>query len=98
MGSTDGSFLGKEKYGVRLGVIIADSIGRAWRRGTVGTAIGASGVEVFQDLNVFGVKAAKSKQGLPRIKGHGIQPDFFIWGIMAFELTGRGGVFPVLII
>lgn len=40
----------EEKYGVRLGVIIADSMGRAWRRGTVGTAIGAAGVEIFQDL------------------------------------------------
>ncbi len=40
----------EEKYGVRLGIIIADSIGRAWRRGTVGTTIGAAGVEIFQDL------------------------------------------------
>lgn len=40
----------EEKYGVRLGIIIADSMGRAWRRGTVGIAIGAAGVEVFQDL------------------------------------------------
>ncbi|MCH8863366.1 MAG: coenzyme F420-0:L-glutamate ligase [Proteobacteria bacterium] len=37
-------------YGVRLGVIVSDSLGRAWRNGTVGFAIGASGVETVQDL------------------------------------------------
>lgn len=37
-------------YGVRLGVIISDSLGRAWRNGTVGFAIGASGIETVQDL------------------------------------------------
>jgi coenzyme F420-0:L-glutamate ligase/coenzyme F420-1:gamma-L-glutamate ligase len=34
----------------RLGVIVADTMGRAWREGTVGTAIGASGVETLRDL------------------------------------------------
>lgn len=38
------------RYNVRLGVIISDSLGRAWRNGTVGFAIGASGVETAQDL------------------------------------------------
>lgn len=38
------------RYNVRLGVIISDSLGRAWRNGTVGFAIGASGVETTQDL------------------------------------------------
>ena len=38
------------RYGVRLGVVISDSMGRAWRIGTVGLAIGASGVETVQDL------------------------------------------------
>jgi coenzyme F420-0:L-glutamate ligase/coenzyme F420-1:gamma-L-glutamate ligase len=36
--------------GFDVGVIIADSIGRAWRLGTVGTAIGASGVKCLADL------------------------------------------------
>jgi coenzyme F420-0:L-glutamate ligase/coenzyme F420-1:gamma-L-glutamate ligase len=36
--------------GARVGVIIVDSIGRAWRLGTVGTAIGASGVRCLTDL------------------------------------------------
>lgn len=37
-------------FGVRLGVIITDSVGRAWRMGTVGMAIGVAGVAAFQDL------------------------------------------------
>lgn len=42
---------GLEKhYGVHIGVIISDSMGRAWRNGTVGTAIGSSGIETVQDL------------------------------------------------
>ena len=32
------------KSGVRIGVLINDSHGRAWRIGTVGTAIGISGI------------------------------------------------------
>lgn len=34
---------------VRIGVVINDSFGRAWRRGTVGVAIGASGLPVLVD-------------------------------------------------
>lgn len=50
---------GLEKhYSAHIGVIISDSMGRAWRDGTVGFAIGASGVEVLQDLigqpDIFG--------------------------------------------
>jgi coenzyme F420-0:L-glutamate ligase/coenzyme F420-1:gamma-L-glutamate ligase len=37
-------------FGVKLGVIVTDSIGRAWRLGTVGTAIGCAGVLALQDL------------------------------------------------
>jgi coenzyme F420-0:L-glutamate ligase/coenzyme F420-1:gamma-L-glutamate ligase len=36
--------------GARLGLIIADSVGRAWRLGTIGTAIGAAGVRCLSDL------------------------------------------------
>lgn len=39
-----------QHYGIHIGVIISDSMGRAWRNGTVGFAIGASGVETLQDL------------------------------------------------
>jgi coenzyme F420-0:L-glutamate ligase/coenzyme F420-1:gamma-L-glutamate ligase len=40
----------RERTGVAAGVIIADSLGRAWRLGTVGHAIGASGIASFVDL------------------------------------------------
>lgn len=35
--------------GVRIGLVIADSMGRAWRIGTVGTAIGCAGIAVLED-------------------------------------------------
>jgi len=40
----------EDRYGVPVGVIIADSVGRAWRVGTVGLALGASGVLVMADI------------------------------------------------
>ncbi len=36
--------------GVDVGVVIIDSIGRAWRNGTIGTAIGVSGLPGLLDL------------------------------------------------
>ena len=36
--------------GRALGVVVADTFGRAWRQGLVGTAIGISGLEAVQDL------------------------------------------------
>ena len=39
-----------QHYGVALGVVITDSIGRAWRLGTTGHAIGAAGVPSIIDL------------------------------------------------
>jgi len=39
-----------ERFGVPLAVIINDSFGRAWRRGTVGVAIGAAGLPALLDL------------------------------------------------
>lgn len=35
--------------GVRPAVVIADSMGRAWRIGTIGTAIGCAGLAVIED-------------------------------------------------
>lgn len=35
--------------GARPAVVIADSLGRAWRIGTVGTAIGCAGLDVLED-------------------------------------------------
>jgi coenzyme F420-0:L-glutamate ligase/coenzyme F420-1:gamma-L-glutamate ligase len=40
----------QEKYGVALGVVINDSFGRAWRKGTCGTAIGAAGFAALADM------------------------------------------------
>ena len=37
------------RTGASLGVIINDSLGRAWRNGTVGVAIGASGIAALSD-------------------------------------------------
>jgi coenzyme F420-0:L-glutamate ligase/coenzyme F420-1:gamma-L-glutamate ligase len=38
------------RFGVDLAVIISDSFGRAWRRGTVGVAIGVAGLPALIDL------------------------------------------------
>jgi len=38
------------RYGVPLAVVITDSFGRAWRRGTAGVAIGAAGLPALLDL------------------------------------------------
>ena len=40
----------ERRFGVRLGVIITDTLGRAWREGQTDVAIGASGVRVLDDL------------------------------------------------
>ena len=37
-------------FGVRIGVVVSDSFGRPWRRGTAGVAIGASGLPSLIDL------------------------------------------------
>lgn len=46
------------RCGVRVGVVISDSLGRAWRQGTVGTAIGAAGIRPLWDrrgdVDMFG--------------------------------------------
>lgn len=45
----------KERAGVPVAVVIADSMGRAWRIGTVGTAIGCAGLTVLEDRRGRGV-------------------------------------------
>jgi coenzyme F420-0:L-glutamate ligase/coenzyme F420-1:gamma-L-glutamate ligase len=40
----------QQRFGVTIGVIISDSFGRAWRRGTCGIAIGAAGLPSLIDL------------------------------------------------
>jgi len=39
-----------QRFGVPIAVIISDSFGRAWRRGTCGVAIGAAGLPSLMDL------------------------------------------------
>lgn len=38
------------RFTAQVGVVIADSVGRAWRMGTTGMAIGAAGVEALANL------------------------------------------------
>ncbi|MCY7325472.1 MAG: coenzyme F420-0:L-glutamate ligase [Microbacteriaceae bacterium] len=40
----------RTRFGVRVGVIITDTLGRAWREGQTDVAIGAAGVRVIDDL------------------------------------------------
>jgi coenzyme F420-0:L-glutamate ligase/coenzyme F420-1:gamma-L-glutamate ligase len=53
--------------GVRVGVLIIDSHGRAWRLGTVGVAIGLSGLPGLVDLrgepDLFGYKLRITQVG-----------------------------------
>jgi coenzyme F420-0:L-glutamate ligase/coenzyme F420-1:gamma-L-glutamate ligase len=58
----------RDATGVAPVVIINDSLGRAWRRGTVGTAIGAAGLTALVDLrgatDLFGRELLVSQVGL----------------------------------
>jgi len=40
----------ESRFDVDVGVIVTDSVGRAWRNGTCGIALGASGIDVLADL------------------------------------------------
>ena len=40
----------RERLAVSIGVIVSDTLGRAWREGQTDSAIGSAGVEVFEDL------------------------------------------------
>jgi coenzyme F420-0:L-glutamate ligase / coenzyme F420-1:gamma-L-glutamate ligase len=54
-------------FSVALGVIISDSFGRPWRKGTVGVAIGSAGLPAFIDLrghpDLFGRKLLVTETG-----------------------------------
>jgi len=56
------------RFGCALGVIINDSFGRPWRRGTVGVALGAAGLPALVDLrgrpDLFGRAMQTSHVGL----------------------------------
>ncbi len=40
----------RERFGIRIGVVLTDTFGRPWREGQVDQAIGAAGVVVLEDL------------------------------------------------
>jgi coenzyme F420-0:L-glutamate ligase/coenzyme F420-1:gamma-L-glutamate ligase len=54
--------------GQHIGVVINDSVGRAWRRGQIGTAIGCWGLEALRDLrgrpDLFGRKLQVSEAAM----------------------------------
>jgi coenzyme F420-0:L-glutamate ligase/coenzyme F420-1:gamma-L-glutamate ligase len=39
----------QQQFGVQIGVVITDSHNRAWRMGTIGSAIGCAGITVLED-------------------------------------------------
>ncbi len=57
-----------ERHGVDVAVIINDSVGRAWRRGTMGLAIGSAGLPALWDLrgepDLYGRELLVSEVGL----------------------------------
>ena len=58
----------KSKTGKRVGILIIDSHGRAWRNGTVGIAIGIAGLPGLEDLrgkpDLFGYKLQVTQVGV----------------------------------
>ena len=56
------------RTGVEAGVLIIDSLGRAWRNGTIGTALGAAGLPALLDLrgrpDLFGRELRSTQVGL----------------------------------
>jgi coenzyme F420-0:L-glutamate ligase / coenzyme F420-1:gamma-L-glutamate ligase len=56
------------RIGVEVGVLIIDSLGRAWRNGTVGMALGAAGLPALLDLrgkpDLFGRTLRSTQVGL----------------------------------
>ena len=58
----------RRRTGIAPGVIVADSLGRAWRLGTAATALGAAGVTALADLrgrpDMFGRPLLVSEVGL----------------------------------
>lgn len=58
----------RQRCAIDVGVVITDSVGRAWRIGTVGLALGAAGVPAVQDLrgqqDLFGRRLQVTEVGL----------------------------------
>jgi coenzyme F420-0:L-glutamate ligase/coenzyme F420-1:gamma-L-glutamate ligase len=60
----------QDAAGRRVAIIINDSLGRAWRSGTMGAAIGASGIEALVDL-----RGRRDLYGRPLLATHLGQAD-----------------------
>jgi coenzyme F420-0:L-glutamate ligase/coenzyme F420-1:gamma-L-glutamate ligase len=56
-----------ERFGVGVGVVINDSVGRAWRNGTMGMALGAAGLPALYDMigrpDLFGRRLEVTQTG-----------------------------------
>ena len=56
------------RTGIEAGVLIVDSLGRAWRNGTIGVALGAAGMPALLDLrgrpDLFGRKLRTTQIGI----------------------------------
>jgi coenzyme F420-0:L-glutamate ligase/coenzyme F420-1:gamma-L-glutamate ligase len=57
----------QDRYGVNVAIIINDSIGRAWRVGSMGLAIGVSGFTALEDYvggaDIFGRELVVTQVG-----------------------------------
>lgn len=91
----------EKRFGVRVGVLITDSVGRPWRLGTTGIAIGSAGIEAMHDMrgdrDMFGrvlqvaeVAVADSVAGAAGLvmgEGADAVPAVIVRGIQAGEAT-----------
>jgi coenzyme F420-0:L-glutamate ligase / coenzyme F420-1:gamma-L-glutamate ligase len=57
----------QERLGKKIGIVISDSFGRAWRLGTVGVALGAAGIPALLNLrgrpDIYGRRLRVSETG-----------------------------------
>jgi coenzyme F420-0:L-glutamate ligase / coenzyme F420-1:gamma-L-glutamate ligase len=76
----------RETLGVDVGIIINDSFGRAWRLGTIGTAIGVAGVPGLLDL-----RGAPDRCGRPlRVTEVGIADEVAAAASLLMGQTAEG--------
>ncbi len=79
------------RFGIRLGVIVTDTLGRPWREGQTDVAIGASGVHVVQDIR-------------GTLDGHGRRLDVTLPAVgdeiaaAADLVKGKSGGLPVAVV